>query len=106
MFSEWLNEQMQREQWSQADLARMTGLAAATISKLLSSKSKRPNPDNCEKIAKALKISNQTVLRVAHWITTEPEFSGLDDLTLVVAQLPDKKRQELLAIARVMLDFI
>ena len=106
LFSEWLNELMQREQLTQANLARSSGLGAATISKLLSSKNKRPNPENCEKLAKALKLENTTVLRAAKWITGEPEYAEKDELNMVAAQLTDLKRQELLAMAWVMLEFI
>jgi transcriptional regulator with XRE-family HTH domain len=80
LFSDWLNEEMRREEWSQADLARAAGLGPATIYKMLNSKSKRPDPDSCLGIAKALKLAPETVFRAAKILPTEPEFPGLDDL--------------------------
>lgn len=104
-FSDWLNEQMRREQWSQADLARAAGIGPSTVYKMLNSKSKRPDPDSCLGIARALDMSPVTVFRAAKLLPAEPEFPELDDLKMVVAQLPVQERQEILAIAKVMLEF-
>lgn len=35
MFKDWLIEEMNNRKWSQADLAKKTGVASATISNLL-----------------------------------------------------------------------
>jgi transcriptional regulator with XRE-family HTH domain len=105
LFSEWLNEQMQREKWSQADLARAAGLGPATIFKMLNSKSKRHDPESCLGIARALGMAPETVFRAAKLLPTEPEFPELDDLKMVVAQLSDRERQEIVAIAKVKLEF-
>ena len=105
LFSDWLNEQMRREGWSQADLARAAGLGPATIYKMLNSKSKRPHPDSCLGIAKALKLAPETVFRAAKILPTEPEFPGLDDLKMIVAKLSQPNRDELLGIAKLKLEF-
>ena len=105
LFSEWLNEQMQQDGWSQAGLAKAAGVGAATIHKLLNSKSKRPDPDSCLGIAKALKLAPETVFRAAKILPTEPDFPGQDELKMVAAQLSDEARAELLAIAQIKLEF-
>lgn len=104
-FSDWLNEQMRREKWSQADLARAAGIGPSTVYKMLNSKSKRPDPESCLGIARALDISPVTVFRAAKLLPADPEFPELDDLKFVVAQLPGQARQEILAIAKVILEF-
>jgi transcriptional regulator with XRE-family HTH domain len=105
LFSEWLNEQMRRKQWSQAHLARVSGLAPSTIYKVLNSKIKHPSLSSCQAIANAFGISNDTVFRAAKISSIEPEFPEQKDLNMVVAQLPERDRQEILAIARVKLEF-
>ena len=104
-FSEWLNEQVRLGQWTQAGLARAAGLSASTVHKMLNSKIKQPSTESCRRIAKALEMSTNTVLRAAKISLAEPEFPELDDLKMVVAQLSDQERQEILAFAKVMLEF-
>jgi transcriptional regulator with XRE-family HTH domain len=105
LFSEWLNEQMQREQLTQAQLARAAGIGATTVNKMLNSKSKRPSADSCLGIAKALKIRPETVFRAAKILPTEPEFKGMDEHNMLLAQLSDRDREVLLAFERVFLEF-
>ena len=104
LFSEWLNEQMIRKQWTQANLARISGLAPSTIYKLQNSKTKRPSVGSCEAIAKAFGISNKTVLRAAKILMTEPEFPEQDDLNMVVAQLLEQDRLVIITMAKVLLE--
>jgi transcriptional regulator with XRE-family HTH domain len=104
-FSEWLNEQILKSEKSQARFARLAGLDETTISKLLNGKTRRPDPENCQKIARVLKVDWRTVYRAAGLWPFEPEYPEQDDLNYLVAQLPDLRRQELLEHVRVMLDF-
>jgi transcriptional regulator with XRE-family HTH domain len=105
LFSEWLNEQIRRVEWTQADLAKAAGLRPSTINKMLNSKTKRPSLGSCEALATAFRMSTITILRAAKWLPAEPKFPERDDLNMIVGQLPDLKRKEMLAIARVMLEF-
>jgi len=106
LFSEWLNEQLQRKQWTQAHLARASGLAPSTIYKYMNSKTRRPSPASCVAIANALGISRETIFKAAKISSTEPEYPEQNDLNMVVAQLADRDRQEILALARVKLEFM
>ena len=105
LFSEWLNEQIRRKQWTQAHLARASGLAPSTIYKLLNSKTKHPSPGSCAAIAIAFGISRETVLRAAKISLIEPDFPEQNDLNLIMAQLPERDRQEMLVFAMVKLEF-
>jgi transcriptional regulator with XRE-family HTH domain len=104
-FSEWLNEQIQKSGMSQARFARLAGLDKTTISKLLNGKTRRPDPDTCEKIAWVIKADKRTVIRAASLWPFEPEYPEQDDLNYLVAQLPDLRRQEVLEHVRVMLEY-
>jgi transcriptional regulator with XRE-family HTH domain len=103
-FSEWLYEQMQGK-WSQADLARAAGIRPSTINKILNSKTKRPDPESLCKIADALGISRITVFQAAKILLPEPEFPEKYDLVMTIAQLSTQKRLEMLAFARILLEF-
>jgi transcriptional regulator with XRE-family HTH domain len=104
-FSEWLNEQIQKSGMSQAQFAKLAGLDKTTISKLLNGKTRRPDPETCEKIAWVIKADRRTVYRAAGLWPFEPAYPEQDDLNYLVAQLSDLRRQEVLEHVRVMLEF-
>jgi transcriptional regulator with XRE-family HTH domain len=104
-FSEWLNEQIQKSRMSQARFAKLAGLNETTISKILNGKTRRPDPETCEKIAWVIKVDRRTVFRAAGYWSSESEYPEQDDLNYLVSQLPDLRRQEVLEHVRVMLDF-
>jgi transcriptional regulator with XRE-family HTH domain len=106
MFSEWLNEQIQRSGLTQRALAKAAGVYPATISKLLNGKTTRPDPESCLGLARALKIAPETIYRAAGLLPGEPDFPEADDLKYIVAQLPVLERQKILAYARVSLEFV
>ena len=64
-FSDWLNSKLTGLDWTQADLARASGLTRATISYYLGPKSKKPDEDALRKIAKAFKLPEETVFTAA-----------------------------------------
>ena len=54
-FSDWLQSELDKRQWSQAELAYSAGISRAVINKLLNKKT-YPQPDTLQAIARALKI--------------------------------------------------
>jgi hypothetical protein len=90
---------------SEADLATAAGLGPDTIYKLLNLKCQQPYPVSCLGISRTLRPVPETAFRVAKLIPTEPEFTELCDLKIVVAQLSDRERKEILLIAKVKLEF-
>jgi transcriptional regulator with XRE-family HTH domain len=63
-FSKWLQAELDKRQWSQAELARASGLSRAVINKLLNAKT-FPAPVTLEGLARALKIPVETAYRAA-----------------------------------------
>ena len=63
-FVNWTNKVLQKNGWSQAELARRAGLSKATISDISSGKIK-PGYEVCIRLAKALLLPPQEVLRLA-----------------------------------------
>jgi transcriptional regulator with XRE-family HTH domain len=54
-FGDWLGEEMKKRHLSNADMARLSGLDDGTLSNLVNGR-KRPGPDTCRPIAKALDL--------------------------------------------------
>jgi len=63
-FSEWLQSEMDKRDWSQSDCARAADLNRAVINKLLNGKCK-PQPSTLGAIAHAFKIPVETAYRAA-----------------------------------------
>jgi transcriptional regulator with XRE-family HTH domain len=63
-FSSWLRQQLRRHEWTQADLARKSGLSQGRISDWLNNK-RRPSPASCDRLADALGVDLDDVLRRA-----------------------------------------
>ncbi len=104
LFAELLTKKMDREHWTQADLARAAGLGPATVYRILTETNRRPKPESCLGIAKALNISPIIVYRAAGLLPPEPDFPELEELNITVAQLPEQQRQVIVATAKVMLE--
>jgi transcriptional regulator with XRE-family HTH domain len=71
-FSDWLQAELDKRQWSQADLARSAGLSRAVINKLLNGKI-YPQPATLEAMARALKLPVETTYRAAGLLPEIPE---------------------------------
>ena len=99
-FTEWLNEELIKRNWSQADLARKSGLTTAGISRLVTN-DRKPGPEACMSIAKAFNYHPEIVFRAAGLLPPKPEFEiDMDEWRFVLAKLSERDRAELMEIAR------
>ena len=93
-FPDWLQTELDKRQWSQADLAYSAGISRAVINKLLNKKT-YPQADTLQAIARALKIPVESVYRVAGLL---PEESETDAFTAKVVHklelIKSPKRRE------------
>jgi transcriptional regulator with XRE-family HTH domain len=71
-FPEWLQSELKKRQWSQADLAHAAGISRAVVNKLLNRKT-YPQPETLQAIARAFKIPVETVYRAAGLLPKETE---------------------------------
>jgi len=93
MFASWLQAELDRRGWSQADLARASGLSPAQIARLLSGARGIGN-EGLAKIANALKMRPETVMRAAGALpTTTPKAALVDHAGFLLEQL-DEADQE------------
>lgn len=99
-FSEWLTEQMVVRDWTQADLARATGLSRGTVSNLLNNV-RSPGSDVLRSIAKGLNLPPETVYRTAGLLPKKPAIDEqIEEIMYEAAQLTEAEREELLAYIR------
>lgn len=71
-FPEWLQSELDKRSWSQAELAYSAGISRAVVNKLLNRKT-FPQPDTLQAIARAFKIPVETVYRAAGLLPKESE---------------------------------
>ena len=97
-FSEWLQEELASRGWSAADLARRARLTTGAISHVING-SRRPGPDFCRAVARALGYPQELVFRKAGLIDDPPPPDYDPNLRIalhLLANLPPEERQEIL----------
>src|SRR6266498_5116197 len=72
-FNDWLLEQMTERGWTQADLARASGLNRQSISDYINLRRTNPEPEALVAIAHGLNISPITVFRKAGLLPLGPD---------------------------------
>jgi transcriptional regulator with XRE-family HTH domain len=100
----WLSEELNRRGWSQRELARQIGVSHSFVSKTLSGE-RSPSANFCNKIAQALDVAPETVLRLAGILPPASPGQPSDDSTLqelveLARNLPPERRQQILEYVR------
>jgi transcriptional regulator with XRE-family HTH domain len=60
-FATWLEGQLRRREWSQADFVRRTGFSSGVVSSWVTG-SRKPKPESADRIASALSVDLDEVL--------------------------------------------
>lgn len=81
-FSDWLLEEMNKRGWSQADLARASGLNRQSVSDYVNRRRTNPEPEALVSIANAFKISPITIFRKAGLLPEGGDSASKDGHTL------------------------
>lgn len=103
-FSKWLIQEMTFREWSQADLARQSGISKGMISHLVSG-TREPGAETCKALARSLRMPEEEVFRAAGILTRKTtNKDGFEEWIYLLNQLPEQDRAELMAIARLKLD--
>jgi transcriptional regulator with XRE-family HTH domain len=101
-FAEWLLEEMNRLDMTQAQLAKRAGISRTAVSNLLSH-TRDPGPTICRAIARALDVPPEEVFRKAGLLPDKPEDPpGLLELIHAYSQASDEERERILEIARLL----
>ena len=99
-FSEWLKISLRRLDWSQRELSRQSGVSQSTISGLFAGK--RPTGEVCRRLAMALGEPEEVPLRIAGYLSSEPEGDdpAIAELTELGRQLPSDQLREIIDLIR------
>jgi len=91
--SEFMQSEMKKRGWSQADLSRRSGLTTGGVSMLIGH-TRKPNPDSLNALAKAFACPPEHLFRLAGLLPSEPEESTrVKDIICMLSQLPEEKVQ-------------
>lgn len=90
-FGEWLVAELDRQEISQSELSRLSGLSQGTISNIISGTRGR-GPDSLSAIAKALKLPIERVYREAGLLPPARERS--DEIDQIVHEAEGMTREE------------
>ncbi len=100
-FVNWLIAQIQARNWSQADLARASGLNKQSIHYYLTQSAKPPHAHALAKIAYALDLPVEEVYRAAGFLPQPPEINEtIEEILHEVEDMPKQDQQEVLAFVR------
>ncbi len=92
-FTEWLQAEMDKRDWSQSDCARAAELNRAVINKLLNGKCK-PQPSTLTAIARAFKIPVEIAYRAAGLLPPNPERDDtIEQLTYIFNSIQSPQRR-------------
>jgi transcriptional regulator with XRE-family HTH domain len=96
-FAEWLQREMDRRGWDQAETARKAGVTRATINRALS-ETRRPGTRTCMGIAKAFGVDEDEVLSRAGHRSGKPTIDDMELSDWIAAgrKLTARERAELL----------
>ncbi len=92
-FSEWLQAEMDKRDWSQSDCARAADLNRAVINKLLNGKCK-PQPSTLTAIARAFRIPVETAYRAAGLLPPSADHDDtIEQLTYIFNSIQSPQRR-------------
>ena len=95
-FSEWLFEELNRRDWTYAQLAKAGGISRASISLIISG-DRQPGPKVAQGIARAFGYPAEDVMRRAGLLLDKPaEDTTMNEWMAAGRQLTDEERAELL----------
>lgn len=99
-FSDWLSDELAARDWSQADLARASGVSRAAISKTLN-RTSFPSPELCSAIAKGLNIPVSEVLQKAGILPPTLETDkDTEEMMHLFTQMTTEDQETLIGMAR------
>jgi transcriptional regulator with XRE-family HTH domain len=98
-FNNWLLDELRKMDWSQAELARHSGLTPQAISNYI--QGRIPDDDALKKIAHALKLPDVEVFRAAERISINSTSTRtVEEILHIARQLPEHELADILDLAR------
>jgi transcriptional regulator with XRE-family HTH domain len=95
-FGEWLRKELDRRKISQKELADLSGITPAQISRVISG-TRGPGTDLIQSIARALNLPPEEVYRAAGLLPPTTNPSPLDRLIIhLMSTLPEEEKQDVI----------
>jgi transcriptional regulator with XRE-family HTH domain len=99
-FADWLQETLNEKGWSQAELARRSGISPAQITRVISGE-RGLGEQSIIALAAAFKLPAETVFRAAGLLPAEREKDPRDkEILHLFGLLADEEKQEILDYVR------
>lgn len=102
MFNDWLLERLKENGWSQADLARHSGLTRGAISNYVNGRV--PDEVALRKIAKAFNIPPENIFRVAGVLPQTTDDPWINEIAYKLKMLDDSRRNLVDKFIKMLLD--
>lgn len=99
-FAEWLQEELDKRDWRQADLARYGGIATSMLSRVMTGE-RSPGPDTCVSIARAFRMPPEDVFRKAGLLPLQQnETETQREMRFLFDQLDEQAQATVIAMLR------
>jgi transcriptional regulator with XRE-family HTH domain len=103
-FSDWLLNEMNKRGWSQADLARASGINRQSVSDYVNRRRTNPDPDVLVSLSKGLHLSPITVFRAAGLLPPGGEHAVFADYEHLLSQLTPEEQDEIRQIIEIKIE--
>ena len=102
MFNDWLLERLKENGWSQADLARRSGLTRGAISNYVNGRV--PDEISLRKIAKAFNMPPENVFRIAGVLPQSVDDPWVNEIAYKLKLLDESRRNLVDKFIKMLLD--
>lgn len=103
-FSDWLLSELAKRKWTQADLARRSGLTKQAVTNYVSGRV--PNRDALVSIAKSLQIPIEIIFDAVTGKNKSEKTLQISKFDHIIEQLPDEDIDDLYTLAKAKLERI
>ena len=105
-FADWLQQQLDKRGWSQAELSRRSAIPTGQLSRILNG-SRNAGPEPCIALAQAFGLSREEVFRARGWLLSESQeeirlklSSEAVEVAFEIDNLPSTSRKIALGLAK------
>lgn len=96
-FSEWLRKILQEKGWTEADLARKSGIIRQTINNYTNGRINKPDEDVLQAIAHALRLPPEEVFREAGLLPPKKPLAVREEaINYKISLLPEPEQEQVL----------
>lgn len=106
LFTDWLDDELQKRSWSHSELARQAGITRGALSHIFSH-TRRPGVSLLNGIARALRLPPEQVFRAAGILESpgDPDPApGLGEWIRMFSEADEATREKMLQSARSLMD--